>query len=229
MRKTKISETIGNINQKYVSEATSYTGEGKAARRPVWMKWGAIAACFALIAVLGISIMQGGLLGGGKQIATLDNGSKISFIKSEAGVGQLDIAFKIQSRSLTDEEIHALFGDLPISAYALFNEEDGSILGLDGNYNDMKLLVSTPVVNINCAVIEGKETASEVDGVSVNAGYFISGKNVIYYASFELAGNTVYLENAGPKENGEAVKAEIASAIQNLIALKQIDLASINT
>lgn len=49
MRKNRISETIGNINQKYVNEATAYTGEVKAVRRPVWMKWGAVAACLCLI------------------------------------------------------------------------------------------------------------------------------------------------------------------------------------
>ena len=49
MRKNRISETIQNINQKYVNEATAYTGEVKAVRRPIWVKWGAVAACLCLI------------------------------------------------------------------------------------------------------------------------------------------------------------------------------------
>lgn len=49
MRKNRISETMQNINQKYVDEATAYTSEVKVARRPVWMKWGAVAACLCLI------------------------------------------------------------------------------------------------------------------------------------------------------------------------------------
>jgi len=48
MRRNKISEVIGNINQKYVNEATAYTGTAKVNRRSVWMRWGAIAACFAI-------------------------------------------------------------------------------------------------------------------------------------------------------------------------------------
>lgn len=227
MRKSRISESMGNIHQKYVNEATGYTGEAKAARRPAWMKWGAIAACFALVAVIGFGVFQSGLFGGNEQIATLDNGSKISFVKSDAGVAQLDIAFEIETRNLTDGEIEALFGDLPITAYALFNKEDSSILGLDGSYEDMKLLVSTPIVNLNCAVIEGEETVSDVDGVSVNAGYFTSGTTVIYYATFELGENTVYIENAGLKDESETVKNDIASAIQKLIALEKIDLSNI--
>lgn len=50
MRKNRISESLGNINQKYVDEATTYTGETKAARRHIFMKWGAVAACLCLIA-----------------------------------------------------------------------------------------------------------------------------------------------------------------------------------
>ena len=56
MRRNRISETIGNINQKYVNEATAYTGEVKAVRRPVWMKWGAVAACLCLIVAAMVAV-----------------------------------------------------------------------------------------------------------------------------------------------------------------------------
>ena len=56
MRKNRISEIIGNINQKYVNEATAYTGEVKAVRRPVWMKWGAVAACLCLIVAAMVAV-----------------------------------------------------------------------------------------------------------------------------------------------------------------------------
>lgn len=227
MRKNRISETIGNINQKYVNEANAYTGEAKVVRRPAWIKWGAIAACFALVAVLGIGVFQGGLFGSGEQIATLDNGTKISFSKSESEIGNLDIAFQIETRDLTENEIKALFNGLPVSAHAVFNAEDQSIIGLEGQIDDMKLIVSAPDMMIKDTVIEGEETISNVDGVAVNAGYFISGKTVIYYATFELDESTVYIENAGLKDESEKVKTEIASAIQNIIALEQIDLSSI--
>ena len=132
MRKNKISEAMGNINQKYVNEATAYTGEAKTAHRPVWMKWGAVAACFALVAAIGFGLFQSGLFGGNEQIATLDNGSKINFVKSDGGVAQFDIAFEISTRDLTEDEIENLFGDLPVTGYALFNNENESILGIEG-------------------------------------------------------------------------------------------------
>ena len=37
MRRKRISETIGNINEKYVEEATAYTG-GKIVRHGGWLK-----------------------------------------------------------------------------------------------------------------------------------------------------------------------------------------------
>lgn len=227
MRKNRISETIGNIDQKYVSEATAYTGEAKAVRRPAWTKWGAIAACFALIAVIGFGVFQSGLFGGNEQIATLDNGNKINFVKSDGGVAQFDIAFEISTRDLTEDEISNLFGDLLVTGYALFNNEDDSILGIEGQYGDMKLLVSASGIKISDTVIDGEEKASDVDGVSVNAGYFTSGKTVIYYATFELGESTVYIENAGKKDESETVMTEITSAIQDLIALGQINLMEI--
>lgn len=227
MRKNRISETIGSINQKFVNEANSYTGEAREVRRPAWMKWGAIAACFALIAVLSIGVFQGGLFGGGEQIATLDNGTKISFVKSESEITNADIAFQIETRDLTASEIKALFGELPVSAHAVFNAEDQSIIGLEGKCNDMKMIVSVPDMMLKDTVIEGEEGASNVGGVSVKAGYFISGNTVIYYAIFKLDENTVYIENAGMKEETETVKEEIASAIQSFIALEQVDLSSI--
>lgn len=64
MRKNRISETIGNIDQKYVNEATAYTGEAKTVRRPVWMKWGAIAASFAFVMLIGLGVWQNGLFDG---------------------------------------------------------------------------------------------------------------------------------------------------------------------
>lgn len=228
MRKNKISEIIGNIEQKYVNEATAYTGETKAVLRTVWMKWGAVAACFALVAVIGFGLFQSGLFKGNEQIATLDNGNKINFIKTNGGVAQFDIAFEISTRNLTEGEIANLFGDLPVTGYALFNNEDNSILGIEGKYDDMKLLVSAPGVNIRDLVIEGEETASDVDGVSVNTGYFTSGKNVIYYATFELGESTIYIENAGKEDESETVRNDIADAIQKIIALENINLSSVS-
>ena len=53
MKRQRISETIGNINPKYIDEATEYTGAAKKSPKNLWYKWVAIAACFALVLAVG--------------------------------------------------------------------------------------------------------------------------------------------------------------------------------
>lgn len=55
MKKEKLYEAIGDINDNYVNDAHMTTTKRS---RCVWLKWGAMAACFAVIAFLGIGMMQ---------------------------------------------------------------------------------------------------------------------------------------------------------------------------
>lgn len=220
MKTPRFAYAVGHVDDELVcSAAASNT------KKRFWLKWGSLAACFALILALGIGFFTNV---GDNQIATLDNGTKISFVKSDHGIGQFDIAFQIETRDLTEAERKALFGELPVIAHAVFNAESQTIIGLEGKFNDMKLIVSAPGMMLKDTVIEGEEGVSDVNGVLVKAGYFISGNTVIYYATFALDGNTVYLENAGPKDEGESVKEDIATAIQDIIALEMINLFSIH-
>ena len=229
MKNKSISETISNINPKYINEATTYnTDEKKIVYHTQWVKFGTVAACLALVVALSIMI----IFGGAEQVANLDNGDTIKFIKTEQGLGESDIAFWIETRDLNENEIKMLFGDLPVNAYALFNVENDSILGIEGEVNGMKLIVSGMDVSLVDAVIDGEENTSNVDGVSVNAGYFIDdtsrGKNIIYYATFSLGESIVYVVHAGTKDKSEKVKNEIADMILKLIELREINLNQIS-
>lgn len=46
MTSKKFSEAMGELDNKYVDEAINYK---KKAKKPVWVKWGAIAACLCLV------------------------------------------------------------------------------------------------------------------------------------------------------------------------------------
>ena len=46
MRKEDFAEVLGSINENYIQEADLM----KKAQKPVWLKWGAMAACFCLLA-----------------------------------------------------------------------------------------------------------------------------------------------------------------------------------
>lgn len=63
MRKRKVSEIIGNINQKYVDEAAAYTGIEKHDRPYARKKWSGLAASFALLVLAGAAILPAVLKG----------------------------------------------------------------------------------------------------------------------------------------------------------------------
>lgn len=230
MKTENISRTISSINQKYVNEASSYTAEEKAFSRTVRIKRSALAACCALVAVLGLGIFGNGLLGAGKQFATLDNGDIISFLKSGNGIDKVDanLAFEIKTRELTEAELDAIFPEMQVYAHAVINAENSSVIGIEGNADGIKLIISAPGIQLNDVVLVGQESTSKVNGVYVNAGYFTNNKNAVYYASFMLGENTVYVEHSGAKEESETLRNEIAAVIQKLIALEKIDLSAIS-
>ena len=88
MNAKKFSDAMSELDTKYVDEALNYK---KKAKKPGWVKWGAMAACFAVIAVLGVGVFQSGLFGNKTDIATLDNGNEIIFVKSETAGSSIDI------------------------------------------------------------------------------------------------------------------------------------------
>lgn len=54
MKREKISETIENINPKYIDEATEYKGAVTITPKNGWYKWVAVAACFAFLLGIGV-------------------------------------------------------------------------------------------------------------------------------------------------------------------------------
>lgn len=53
MNSKKFSEAMSELDTKYVDEAISYK---KKTKKPIWVKWGVVAACLALVCVAAISL-----------------------------------------------------------------------------------------------------------------------------------------------------------------------------
>ena len=233
----KWEERKRSIDTKYVDEALNYK---KKAKKPIWVKWGAIAACFAVIAVLGVGVFQNGLFGNKTDIATLDNGNEIIFVKSETAGSSIDIDGTITTRQLTETEAASLFPNLTVTAHAVFRVDDTvsdsnkELIGFEGKIENAKVVISTTDIALLDTKIVGSEESSEVNGTSVTAGYFVTDRNsvgeqnVIYYATFKLGDSTVYVENAGAKTESESVKNDLATIIQELINNGALDLSSFN-
>lgn len=56
MKRKKISETIDNINPKYIDEATEYIPKAKTTSKS-WLKWGSLVACFVVLVVASFAII----------------------------------------------------------------------------------------------------------------------------------------------------------------------------
>ena len=82
-------------------------------------------------------------------------------------------------------------------------------------------------------IIDGNTITSSVDGVDINAGYFVTKSNsqgvktVIYYATFDMGENTIYVEYSGVENESETVKNNLADTILKLIENGAFDLSQI--
>lgn len=239
MKKKIISDAVTNISSEYIEKAADYTVARKKSKS-LWVKLGTMAACFAVVVALGVGVFQSGLFGNRTDIATLNNGDKITFEQTDTLGGSLSLALDVTTKPLTEDEAVALFADLPVTANAIFKNSDmdagasQELIGFEGQIGNVKAVISTSDVQLLDTVIVGAEETSEINGVSVVAGYFITEpnskgeQNVIYYATFELGSCKIYLENAGTKGNSETTKNQLAEVIQKLIENGELDLTSLD-
>lgn len=228
MKESKILMALGQVGDQYIMEAEPMK---KARKKVHWTRYASVAACLALVAVIGVGIFRGGLFGTKTDVASLDSGETITFVKGDVPATTVDLDVNI--RPLRDEEIRMLFSDLPVTANAYFDTGSHTAVGFEGKINGVKLVVSTSAVKLVDAVVEGSEHTSTVGGVPVNAGYFVSGENshgirtVIYYATFSIGENSVYAEYSGVQSDSERVRDELADAVLKLIENGVFDLSRI--
>lgn len=58
MNAKKFSDAMSELDSKYIDEALNYKKKAtQKAKKPGWIKWGAMAACFAVIVVTAVSIL----------------------------------------------------------------------------------------------------------------------------------------------------------------------------
>lgn len=231
MNSKKISEAMSELDSKYVEEAIRYR---KEAKRPGWAKWGVVAACFAVVAILGVSLLQSGIFGKQTEIVTLSNGDRMVFVKSHHAGDTQAVDIDATIKPLTEAEAAALFPGLSFTGDAIFPNSNADTegpqepIGFVGQVETVKVIISTPSVQLLDTRIDGTEETCEVSGTTVTAGYFITDpnsrgeQNAIYYATYEIGGRKIYLENAGPKADSETIKKQLAEVIQELIENKAI-------
>ena len=217
-----------NVTTRPLSNAEPMKKTSKITNR---QKWVSVAACFVLVAVIGVGVFQSNLFGTKNDIATLNDGETITFVKND--LSQSSINLNVTTRPLSDAEIEMLFADLPVTADAYFDADNHNILGFEGKIDDTRMVVSKQGVNLLDTIIDGNTITSSVDGVDINAGYFVTKSNsqgvktVIYYATFDMGENTIYVEYSGVENESETVKNNLADTILKLIENGAFDLSQI--
>ena len=194
-----------------------------------------IAAC--LVVVIAITAIFGNNAGwfGGKVYAVELDGGTLNFYKSGAvGSGNLDFGVETNGRELTAEENGLLFGSMEATSYGLFNATDHTLLHVEGRAGNAKIILAAYGVPVTDMVIETNRKTSEVNGIPVSAGYWITDKNskgeqnIIFLASYEQDGVTVYIENAGRLGDEDKVKADIAGVVDKLTKYGTPEIESVS-
>lgn len=228
MKEKKLLRALGNVDNQYIKEAEPMKKTSKITNR---QKWVSVAACFVLVVVIGVGVFQSNLFGTKNDIATLDGGETITFVKND--LSQSSINLNVTTRPLSNAEIEMLFADLPVTADAYFDADNHNILGFEGKISDTRMVVSKQGVNLLDTIIDGNTITSSVDGVDIDAGYFVTKSNsqgiktVIYYATFDMGENTIYVEYSGVENESETVKNNLVDTILKLIENGAFDLSQI--
>lgn len=104
MTRENISQVIGNVSDRHIEEAMNYERKGYGFS---WLKFGTIAACFCLCALIGFGVWQGGVFGkddktiGGDKTA---DGGVIAGSDAQ-GIKFSNTAVKTRGTRYTDDEI----------------------------------------------------------------------------------------------------------------------------
>jgi len=200
-----------------------------------------IVACLVLFVVLaGVFGNNAGWFGSKVYTVELNDGT-LNFYKSDnMSTAIMDMSFcgLTLSRALTSDESRLLFGDLSVTAHGEFKVADGRLLHVEGDngklFNgNLKIIAASPCVPTTDTIIKGIENMSEINGVEVSAGYWITSanskgiKNIIFYTNFTVYDIKFYVECAGDLGESDTLKAEMASAIDTLTKNKSNKFSTI--
>ena len=180
------------------------------------------------------TVLNDNILEGQSTIITLPETE--SLYEMQQALDNAGASTYIQKNWQDEEDAPALAN---IVIYSIGEQKDAviecyhNILGFEGKIGDTRMVVSKQGVNLLDTIIDGNTITSSVDGVDINAGYFITKSNsqgiktVIYYATFDMGENTIYVEYSGTENESETVKNNLVDTILQLIENGAFDLSQI--
>lgn len=205
----------------------------KSAKKTLWQRRlapiASLALCLAAVAALALVFANSG----GEQVYTAQlRGGTLRFFRSAQSSQQtFDFGVDVLMRDLTAQETGLLFGDLDIQAEGYFSAVDGSAMHIEGRGGNIKILFGLQGNALTDTVIETERTSSQINGVSVAAGYFITNKNsrgernIIYIASFDRGDASIYVECGGSLQESATLRMEIGKVVEALTSSEAPSIA----
>jgi hypothetical protein len=196
-----------------------------------------IAACLmVVIALTAVICNNHNLLGIGVHTEESGTSGGLNYYKSGAVTKESDMSWGVatQGRKLTNNENMILFKDLVgVTANGIFNTNSKSLLHVFGKFGKTTILFSAPGLPLTDTIIVADEKLSEINGIPISAGYFITKanskgiKNIIYFASFTLNDVSVFVKCGGAKYEKDNLRGEITRVIVQLVNNSAPDFSKI--
>lgn len=136
MTNEKLYEVLGDINEKYISEARAY----HKAKKPGWVKWGAMAACLCLI-VAGTFTLPHFIGNDTLSIPPVVVENAYGFTMEGNDVLYLPISFSQRKIfGLIDENATGLTDE---NTYQITDDDLGGVMGIVGDSQDESIIGET--------------------------------------------------------------------------------------
>ena len=137
MNAKKFSDAMGELDSKYIDEALNYK---KKAKKPVWIKWGAMAACLCLIVAGAFTLPH--FIGNDIPSTPPDvEENAYGFTMEGSDVLYLPISFSQRKTfGLIDENVTGLTDE---NTYQITDDDLGGIMGIVGDSQDESIIGET--------------------------------------------------------------------------------------
>lgn len=136
MKKEEFCEILGDINEIYVEEARAV----RKAKKPGWIRWGAMAACLCLI-VTGVSVLPHLIGDNSPNAAPYTEGNAYGFTMEGSDILYFPISFAQRKNfGLIDKNATGLTDE---NTYKITVDDLGGVMGIVGDSEDESMIGET--------------------------------------------------------------------------------------
>ena len=169
---------------------------------------------------------------------TLSSGEQIVYRALHGSVGDAVYVYPEDggSRALTAEELHMLLpcAAQPDPCVAVFHTGTGDFIHAETKIGDVQVHLSKNGFPVTDVIITGTQTYTDICGVPVTFGYFLTKPNsrgirtAILYASYMCSDLNYYLEIGGDEARTEELGTELGDLVYEMLEADAPDLSEIH-